>query len=242
MLRVQYIVLFLTSLILIILLIPLVFLVEIQFLPHVPQDMGKSFEISIGDALTIASIVGAMGVFIVERYWTAQRQITERRYGGALRLVLKHAREQDEPKFIEEHWKLFIGDEAGRKLYCDGAFEDMTLDEFTAEIYTLRIEGQIDLTHGGQVILRTAHSVKAKKLSETEKLEIISLLETLSSDSQTDIFVRKSAIRDLSALDDPTVLPIVQSYLSDDSPEIRLAAIEALIDLVIFPEKVTSTP
>ena len=65
---------------------------------------------------------------------------------------------------------------------------------------------------------------------------MIEVLEGLAADADSD-FVRTSAIGALAEIKDASVVPIVQKYLDDPNPEVRIAAARSLIELVVFPEE-----
>lgn len=233
--KLKYLFLTFVTVLLVMLLIPSIFILELSLLPLIETNLETSIQISLGEAMTMASVLGAVGVFIFERYWNARRNEQERLFGGALRLILKHVRDQKEPRTIAEHWEIFIDDVDGRNSYCKGAFSDMSLDDFTAEIYNLRLEGQIDITPGHQIVYRIPYQIKVMKLGEEDKDKVIELLTSLAEEGK-DEYVREDAIRALSDINDTEIVETIKQYMSDNSPRVQLEAAKALIKLVSFPE------
>lgn len=233
--KVKYLVLSLVTILLIFVLIPIVFLFELNSLPYLNTNLDVSIQISLGDAMTFASVIVAIIVFLFERYGTAFGNEQKRLYGGALRLILKHIRDQPEPKTITEHWEIFIADVEGRKTYCKGEFSNMSLDEFTAEIYTLRFEGQIEITPGHQVVYRIPYEIKVTKFDEEGKKQMIQLLKSMIKENE-DGYIREDAIRALSSIFDVEIVETLKQYLNDKDPRVKLEAAKGIIRLVSFPE------
>lgn len=235
-LKLKHIGLLLLAVIITVVFVPVVFLLELSLVPYFPTTLQADIQISVADAFTAASILGAVSVFVLERLQTSLRTTRDRQNSEALRLILKHIREQDEPATIEELWQIFKNDKEGRKLYCEGAFDDISLDDFTAFTYALQFESQIEITHGGQAVLRTPFHVKVKRASEADKSRVMTTLIELA-DQATTGYIRTSAIEGLAKIKDAAVVPVVQKYLDDSDPEVRLAAVRALIELMAFPEQ-----
>jgi hypothetical protein len=234
-LRLKFFILSFVTVLLVLVLIPVIFMLELSLIPLLQTNLETSIQISFGDAMTMASVMGAVGVFILERYWNARRNEQERLYGSTLRLILKQIRDQIEPKTIAEHWKIFINDVDGRNSYCNGGFSDMSLDKFTAHIYALRMEGQIDITPGHQVIYRVPYEIKVMKLGADDKAKMIELLISLV-DENKDELIREDAIRALAEINDLAIVKLMKKYMNDSNPRVQLEAAKAIIKLVSLPE------